>query len=276
MLSAYMNVNRLLAVTILLVTATSVFSAQQQDAPPKAKQPKPASSPPAANRPRVRITSRQPILISVRAKNVPLSEIAAELREKLNVAVSLSPLMQKQRVTLEFDGMTLEGALRLLAPHPYVDYMVQGDSTSVPQAIAIYLYALNEEPPSTSIALKNNAQTIIVEGNTETINETSAQRNNPDEVKPLRISLEKGKLLVYARKQPLSAVLYEVANAVGVPFEVQYDSNELIDLNYKGPSLEDAVRTSLPATVRLYMRTDLMTFEAKPLLITLVAPAKAL
>lgn len=275
MLSAYINVNRLLAVAIVLVTATPVFSARQQDRPRQGEQRKSASTPKPGNSPRVRITSRQPILISMRAKNAPLSEVATELSGKLNVAVSLSPLMQKQRVTVEFDGLTLEGALRFLAPHTYVDYVVEGGNASVPQAIAIYLYALNEEPPSTSIALKNNAQTIIVEGDTETINVTSAQRNNSDEGKPLRISLEKGKLLVYARKQPLSAVLYEIGNAVGVPLEVQYESNELIDLNYKGPSLEDVVRTSLPATVRLYTRTDLMTFEARPLLITLVAPAKA-
>jgi hypothetical protein len=271
-----MNVSRLMAVTFLLVTATSAFSAQQQRLNGQAKPSKSVPDSQTANPTRVRITSRQPLLVNMRSKNAPLSEIAAELGAKLNIAISLSPLMQKQRVTVEFDGLPLEGALRLLAPHPYVDYIVNGDSASASKPIAIYLYALNEEPPSTSIALKNNAQTIVVEGNTETINETPAAGVGPDEVKPLKVSLKDGTLLITARRQPLSAVLYDLASAVGIPLEVQYESNALIDLNYKGGSLEDAVRTSLPASVRLYTRVDLMTFKSRPLLITLVAPAKSL
>lgn len=255
----------------MLLAAASTLQAQGQNSPEKAKQAKqqPAAATPKTSR--VRVTSREPILISIHAKEALLTEVAAELGQKLKVTVTLSPVMQKQRVTLDFDSLPLEGALRILSPRPYADYEIKGGSAAASRVIAIYLYALNEEPPKTSAALKNNTQTIIIEGDTESIADPSKQQKNPDEVKPLKVSVGKEGFKVSAKRQPLSAVLYEIANSVNIPLEVQYESNELIDLDYKGASLEDVVRTTLPATVRLYVRTDLTTLESRPLLIALVA-----
>ena len=83
-----------------------------------------------------------------------------------------------------------------------------------------------------------------------------------------------------ARKQPLSAVAYRIAMAVGVPFEMvnqsgepQRETSELVDVNFSNYTLEQAVQSLSPA-VRLYVRTDLQSLETKPLRILLGPPAK--
>src|SRR5438105_2995871 len=77
---------------------------------------------------RLKISTGQPRLISLKADHAFASEIATELSRKLDVPVRLSPVMEKARLTIEFTGTPLEGALRMLAPQPYIDYEVTGDT----------------------------------------------------------------------------------------------------------------------------------------------------
>ena len=62
----------------------------------------------------------------------------------LKVPVTLSPLLAKQTISLDFSGMNLEGALRLLAPQAYIDYVAGGDDMQA-KPLAIYLQGYNEE-----------------------------------------------------------------------------------------------------------------------------------
>jgi len=77
---------------------------------------------------------------------------------------------------------------------------------------------------------------------------------------------------VRAHKQPLSVVLFKIANEIGVPFELRYESPEVVDVEFSNYTLEQALR-SLSPEVRFYYRLDLQTFQAQPLRMALVAPA---
>ena len=218
---------------------------------------------------RLRVTKAAPLTVNLKAKNAPVAEIAAELGRKLEVPVILSPLMQRQKVTLEFAGMPLEAALKLLAPQAFVDYEVSGDAAVLPQPVGIYLNALNEEPPSQTAVVKGDSEAILIEGNTDEVTDAAAIEKGKDE--PLRVQFDKNQVSVRARKQPLTAVLYEIASKVDIPFEMKYESNELVEVDFSHYTIEQAVR-SLSPNIRFYMRVDLSSYETKPLRLVLVAP----
>ena len=272
----------------LLVVSPAAVSAQQPK-PPAAKAPAEAPAPtvkpaPAASAPRpaaaqqgaakplwsMKVTRKTPISMTLSSKNGALSEIAAELGKRLKVPVILTPLMQKQRVTLEFEAMPLEGALRQLAPQVYVDYELSGgDAGGQPKPVGIYLQGMNEQPPAEATVVKGDSEAILIEGNTE--DGLDATNVRDDEKLPLRVTVEKNQLSVKARKQPLTAVLYEIASKVDIPFEMKYESTELVDVDFSNLTMEQAVRTLSP-NIRLYQRTNLTSYEVRPLRLVLVSP----
>jgi len=67
-------------------------------------------------------------------------------------------------------------------------------------------------------------------------------------------------------------VLGEIANKVDIPFEMKYDSTEVVDVDLSNATMEQVVHTLSP-NIRLYQRTDLQTFETRPLRIVLAPPA---
>jgi len=220
---------------------------------------------------RLKVDNKTPIMLTLTAKKANLSEIAAEMGRKLKLPVILTPLMQKQRITLEFEGLPLEGALRLLAPQVYVDYEVSGDASGQPTPIGIYLQGLNEQPPAESTVVKGDSEAILIEGNTEDGLDTSASQQQ-QEKQPVRVSVEKNQISVQARKQPLTSVLYEIASKVDIPFEMKYESTELVDVDFNNYTMEQVVRTLSP-NIRLYQRTNLTNYEVRPLRLVLVSPA---
>lgn len=265
---------------VLLISAGSIVAAQQKSTPEanngSAAELKTAPSQAGKQAKTkgtwsVRMSKSAPHTFTVKAKDASLGEITGEVARLLKIPVLLSPLMAKQRVTLDFSAMNLEAALRLLAPQPYVDYVAGGEDSPEPKALAVYLHALNERPPSTTDTVKGNTEVMLIEGNTEegTDGEEDQKKKEED---PLKITYAGRQLSVRAHQQPLSIVLYKVASEVGVPFEMRYDSTELIDVDFSNYSIEQAVRRLSPY-VRLYYRSDLQTFEIQPLRIALVAPA---
>jgi len=218
---------------------------------------------------RLRISKQTPQTFTLKAENAPLEEIAQELGRRLNVTVALSPVMKKRNVTVDFSALTLDAALRMLAPKPYVDYEAGGGDSFEPKALAVYLYALNERPPDQSVALRNQSDAVLIEGDTEEGVEKSDSKKAEE---PLKVAFTRNHLSVKARKQPLSVVLYKIANEVGVPFELQYESSEIIDVDFVDYPLEQAMRT-LSSSVRFYFRADLQNLDIQPLRIALVAPA---
>ncbi|MBC7933345.1 MAG: hypothetical protein H7Z38_22510 [Rubrivivax sp.] len=284
---------------LILGGATGLFTAsdamgQQQRQPPATKpaatqpsQPEakksPAQAQPAATKPkpkedvpfyRLRISKEEPATISLKSKDAQLAEIATELERKLKVPVVLSSLMQKQKLTVEFSGLPLEGAALLLAPQVYIDYEVSGDAGVQQKPVGIYLHGMNEPPPETNAIVQGNGEAILIEGNTEDGVEGSGGTKSKDDELPLRVKVERSQLSVRARKQPLTAVLYEIASKVDIPFEMKYESSELVDVDFNNYSIDQVVRTLSP-NIRLYMRTNLLNYEITPLRMVLVPPASS-
>ena len=216
----------------------------------------------------IRVSKGAPHTFTVKAKEANLPEITSELSRLLKVPVSLSPLMSKQRVSLDFGGLNLEATLRMLAPQVYVDYVAGGDDPE-PKPLAIYLQALNERPPATTV--RGTSEAILIEGDTEE-GTGGEEKKKKEEEDPLHVTFANNTLSVRARKQPLSVVLYKIATEVGVPFEMRSESSEVVDVEFTNYSVEQAVRSLSPA-VRFYYRLDLQTFQVQPLRIALVAPS---
>jgi hypothetical protein len=270
-----------LAGALLLASPANV--AAQQPKPPAARPP--AETPAPANRqtpaPRpaasaarplwnLKVSKKTPITISLSSKNGSLSEIAADIGKRLKVPVILTPLMQKQRLTQEFEALPLEGALRLLAPQVYVDYEISGDGGGQPKPVGIYLQGMNEQPPAEASVVKGDSEAILIEGNTE--DGLDATNVKDEDRSPLRVTVEKNQISVKARKQPLTAVLYEIASKVDIPFEMKYESTELVDVDFNNFTMEQVVRTLSP-NIRLYQRTNLTSYEVRPLRLVLMSPA---
>jgi hypothetical protein len=218
----------------------------------------------------VKVTKKAPVSLSLSAKNGRLTEIAAEISQRLKTPVILTPLMQQQNITQEFEALPLEGALRLLAPQVYIDYELSSDGSQQPKVVGIYLQGMNEAPPAEAAVVKGDSQAILIEGNTEDGLDASTAA---DEAKqPLHVTVEKNQISVRARKQPLTAVLYEIASKVDIPFEMKYESTELVDVDFNNYTMEQAVRTLSP-NIRLYQRTNLTNYDVRPLRLVLVPPA---
>lgn len=217
---------------------------------------------------RLELSPGTPAMITLWAKDAPLAEIATSLGKKIKAPVFMSPLMEKQRVTVEINAVNLEGTLRMLAPQSYIDYEAGGDSLT-PKPLALYLYGANEPAPSVTTIVKNSSQMLLVEGDTEEGTEEYEKRQQSEE-NPLRVTYDRRLLSVRAKKQPLSVVLYKIASELGVPFDMRADSTEVVDVNFTNYSVDQAVHALSPL-VRFYYRTDLQTFEIQPLRLALVA-----
>jgi hypothetical protein len=258
----------LLSAALLVPTA----AAGQQSAPAQGgAKPTAAQAKDAAKGWSVRMSKAAPHTFTVKAKEAPLSEVAGEFSRLLKVPFTLSPLLEKQRVSLDFSGMNLESALRMLAPQAYIDYVAGGDDLQ-PKALAVYLHAFNERPPSLTATVKGNSEAILIEGDTEEGVGDEETRKKREAENPLRVTFAQRQLSVRARKQPLTVVLFKIASEIGVPFEMRWESPDLVDVEFDNYSIEQAVRTLSPA-VRLYYRMDLQSFDVQPLRLALVAPA---
>jgi hypothetical protein len=222
---------------------------------------------------RLVVSKGSPTMVTLKAKDAPLTEIAAELGKKLKTSVVLSPLMQKQRVTLDFTNVPVEGAVRMLAPLPYIDYELSGDAATQPRTLGIFLYAFNEESPTRDAVAKGSEEAILITGNTEEGTEAYEKERQKDDA-PLSVKFERNLLSVRARQQPLTVVLYEIASKVDIPFEMKYESSDLVDVNFSNYTLEQAARALSP-NIRLYQRINLTNYESTPLRLSLVQPANS-
>jgi hypothetical protein len=275
----------LLACGLVSLSLTATSKAQTSAPARPASQTRPDSTTTAAQSPaskpaqpsgsqakgafQLRVSKSQPRMISLKAEQARVADIASELHRKLDVPVLLSPVMEKARITLELTATPLEGALRLIAPQPYIDYEVTGDGSQPAKIIGIYLYALNEPPPAESTLVRGDSEALLIEGNTE--EGTDAESAQDKQEKALSVKIDHNQITLHAHKQPLTAVLGEIANKVDIPFEMKYDSSELVDVDLSNATMEQVVRTLSP-NIRLYQRTDLQTYETRPLRIVLAPP----
>ncbi|MCP9493577.1 MAG: hypothetical protein MSG64_03880 [Pyrinomonadaceae bacterium MAG19_C2-C3] len=274
MKSTYHRLHIISGLLIAAVLAMPGSSVAQQRTTKKRGQVGASDKQPSKPKLFVKVTSKSPFVITLRTVDAPLVEVAARISEQTRIPIELSPVMQAQRVTLNFKGIDLESLVRTLAPQPFIDYVVSGDPKEPQQKIvAIYLHAYNEDPPGASVATRDNFEAFILEANTDLPeDEAKADTEKADKKPILEVGYEKSLLSVSARSQPLTAVLYKIAELIGVPFDMQYMSVEFVDINFKDYVLQDAMR-SLSPQVRLYIRTDFQANETKPVRLVLVEPS---
>ena len=237
--------------------------------------PPPKVAPEQAKKPAIiKISKDSPRAITVKVDDVALTEVASKISSGIKIPVNLSDLMRKQKVSVDFEGLTLEPAMRLLAPQVYVDYEYSGDPSAPPKALAVYLYGYNETPPALTATVKGNSETLMIEGNTEDSTEAPSPAGGDKNEKPLEIKFDKRLVSLKSKSQPLTVVLAELAGSMGIPFELRYESREVVNTNFDSYRIEDAIQRLSP-NVRLYLRSDLQRAENIPLRLVLVAPAKS-
>jgi len=213
----------------------------------------------------LRITADQIIGISLRAENAKLTDIAADLSKKLKAPVALSPVMQKQRATIDFADVVLEPAMQLLAPVVYIDYEIDSAPGAHPRPVGIYLSAHNEPAPAINANVRSTSQAFVISGNTE-----SEDSSEDDDI---QISYRNGRLTLKAKDQPLLDVLSSISDETGVRLEAKDVTTETVSINIKDLPLDEAILKVSPH-LRLYLRADLYRNQRTPILIVLVQPEK--
>jgi hypothetical protein len=223
------------------------------------------SKPAAKKRYRLRITKEGVVGVSLKADKAKLSEIVAELSKALGTKIILGPGMEKEAITVEFYDLTLEPAMRLLAPRVFVDYEIKANAQPVP--LGIYLLSYNDPEPAKNAVVQASSQAMMISGNTEDPDENTEV--DPDD--PLQIELDDNYLTVKSKKQPLIEVVIGIADLLGVPAGINYESTEIVDLEIKNTAVEDAIPRLSP-NVRLYVRADLTNSHRVPLRLAIVPP----
>ena len=217
----------------------------------------------------LRVTTDQIIGVSLKAQDVKLKDIAAELSKRLKIPVILTPILEKHSVTTNFSDLVLEPAMQMLAPQVYIDYEIDSTPGAQPRPLGIYLQGYNEQPPSETAVVHGNSDVMVIEGNTEDTPDTNKEEAEQD----LKIVYQKGSLTVKAKKQPLVVVLYGIANELGIPLEVKNEVADLVSVNIVKSGVEEALQTLGP-NIRLYVRADLQLQQRKPLRMVLVGSEK--
>ena len=251
----------------LLISTSGFFlvvdaKAQPQNSPTP---PQGASKTSPKKRHRLRITKGEIIGLSLKADKAKMSEIAADLAKRLGVQVILGPNMAKETITVEFYDLPLEAALRLLVPRVYIDYEIKDNAR--PVMLGIFLSDSNDPEPAATAVVQGSSQAMMIEGNTE---DTPNSVENSDN-DPLQVELDENHLTIKSKKQPLVVVVLTIAELLGVPAEIKYESAEIVDTEIKDTPFEDAI-TRLSPNIRLYVRVDLTRSKRTALRLTLVPP----
>ena len=219
----------------------------------------------------------EPILnLSLKADKSSLSVIASDLSKRLKVPVFLGPTLKNQSVSLEFSELTLEAALQLLAPHVYVDYEVETGAAGPPKPLGIFLFDADQGEPPVTAVVPGMTESILIEGDTEEGVEPSTDDEKKKlEEKPLRVQFRDGVLSVKAKKQPLVLVLLKIGEELGIPVDIQNQSNEIVDTEISKAQIEDALRRLSP-NIRVFIRADLTRGDRRALRVMLPSQATSI
>ena len=212
--------------------------------------------------------------ISLKAEKVKLVDIAAELTKRLKTPVVVGSSLKEEVVSIEFSSLTLEPAMQLMAPAVYIDYEIETSGNTPPKPLGIYFWDANAGEPSITASIQSSTQSMLIEGDTEDGVEpqTEAERKKQEE-QPLRIQFQDNKLSVKAKKQPLVLVLFKIGEELGVPVDIQFETEDIVDVELNKMSVEDAVRKLSPK-IKLFLRADLSHAERRVLRMVLTDPTK--
>lgn len=216
----------------------------------------------------LKITNDQIIGISLKAKDVTVKSIAAELARQLKIPVIPTAIVEKHTVTVNFSDLVIEPAMQMLAPQVFIDYEIDTTPGKQPRPVAIYLQGYNEPAPALNAVVKGNSDVMVIEGNTE-----DGVESKDEQEEDLKITFERSELSVKSKKQPLIVVLYGIANQLGIPLEVKDEVEDLVTVDIKKSSVESTLQ-QLGPNIKLYVRSDLMMGDRRPLRMVLVGPEK--
>ena len=214
------------------------------------------------------VTNDQIIGVSLKAKDISLKAIAAELSRQLKIPVMVTTIAQKHMVTVNFSDLVIEPAMQMLAPQVFIDYEIDTTPGKQPRPVGIYLQGYNERPPALNAVVKGNSDVMVIEGDTE-----EGVDGKEEEEEDLKIKFENRQISIKSKKQPLIVVLYGIANQLGIPLEVKTEVEDLVTVNIIKSSLESALQ-ELGPNIKLYVRADLMIGDRQPLRMVLVGPDK--
>jgi hypothetical protein len=201
--------------------------------------------------------------VTLMAQDAKLSDVAADLAKQLNAKVILGPSLNNERISARFEGTPIEPAMLAIAPRVYIDYEVRRDAQPLP--LGIYLLGQDDPDPSVSAVVQGTSQGLLVTGNTEDTGQPPANA-------PLRIVYDKGRLTVFAKQQPLIVVVMAIADELGVPAEIKYESREVIDANVKDTPMIEETLAGLSEHVRVYVRSNANRLEKRLLRVVVVGP----
>jgi len=264
------------------VIAIASSAAVGQETKPEGAKPATANpdqaksqTPTAAEKPDFTLSVKtRPILnISLKAEKVKLVDVAAALSKRLKIPVLVGSNLQKEVVSIEFSGLTLEPAMQLLASAVYIDYEIDTSAGVAPKPLGIFLYdSTSGEPPVTAV-VQGSSQSMLIEGDTEDGVEPQTDEDKKRlEEQPLKIHFQNNILSVKAKKQPLAVVLLKIGEELGIPVDIQFESTDIIDTEISKLSVEDTVRKLSP-NIRLFLRADLLHAERRALRLVLADPA---
>lgn len=217
----------------------------------------------------------QPILnISLKADKAKLAEVGEALAKKFKFPVFIGSGMEKEIISTEFSELTLEPAMQLLAPAVYIDYEVRTGPGEPPRPLAVYFYSADQaEPPITAVVTGSN-QSLLIEGDTEDgVEPDTEEARKKLEAQPLKVSYVNGLLSVKAKKQPLVLVLLKIGEQLGIPVDIQSQTEEIVDLELTKTPIEDVMRQLSP-NIHLFLRADLTRSERRALRVVLPEPPK--
>jgi hypothetical protein len=202
--------------------------------------------------------------VTLMAQDARLSDVAADLAKQLNAKVILGPSLKNERTSARVEGTPLEPAMLAIAPRVYVDYEVRRDAQPLP--LGIYLLGQDDPDPAVSAVVQGTSQGLLVTGNTEDTGQPPANA-------PLRIVYDKGRLTVFAKQQLLIVVVMAIADELGVPAEIKYESREVIDANVKDTPMIEETLAGLSEHVRVYVRSNANRLEKRLLRVVVVGPS---
>jgi len=239
---------------VVMLIPALVMAAAVQSA--TAQQPQPAYT--------LTVTKEGGTFLNLKAKDAKLADVAADIGRRLNAKVILGASLKDEKITTEFAGTPIEPAMLALAPRVYIDYELRKDV--LPAPLGIYLLSLDDPMPSPSAVVQGNSQGLFVSGNTE-------DNGQPPKDAPLRIIYNRGRLTVFAKEQPLMAVVLSIAEELGVPAEVKHETREIINADIREtPTIEEAL-TGLSDSVRVYIRENAAGSDKQLLRIVIAGPA---
>lgn len=245
-----MKVERRFKVLTIVLLATAVQSA--------------TAAQPVRRAYRLTVTKDAAPFVTLLAQDARLSDVAADLATQLNAKVILGPSLKNERTSARFEGTPLEPAMLALAARVYIDYEVRHGAQPVP--LGIYLLGQDDPDPAVSAVVQGSSQGLLVMGNTE-------DTGKPPANAPLRIVYDKGRLTVFAKQQPLIVVVMAIADELGVPAEIKYESREVIDADVKDTAMIDETLAGLSEQVRVYVRSNVSRSEKRLLRVVVVGPS---